>query len=158
MPFLITVSDGAAISALLVSLWTARQTSRFNRRQNDFAETAERLNRLLIEKESAESEAKRAAELGVNFVKIGKNDYRLKVFNRGAGIARNVRLEMLEGEDVIDGRELAEKCPIPSLERHQTVELRAWIHFQSSRRAHIRLFWDDDSATGQTKDVWSDVF
>ncbi|MCW1984322.1 UNVERIFIED_ORG: hypothetical protein M2348_000033 [Sphingomonas sp. R1F5B] len=158
MPLPITISDGATISAVLISLWAVRQTSRFNRRQNDFAETAERLNRLLIEKEAAESKAKHAAELGANFVKMGKNDYRLKVFNRGAGVARNVRLELLEGEDVIDERELAEKCPIPLLERHQTVELRAWIHLQSSRRARIRLFWDDDSAAGQTKDVWSDVF
>ncbi|MFD2138248.1 hypothetical protein ACFSLT_28840 [Novosphingobium resinovorum] len=120
-----TVSDIAAFSALAVAIWSAVQTGRFNRRQNAFAETAERLNRLLIDKESAESQAQREADVGANFVKIAKNDYRLKVFNRGPVAARNVRLEFLAGGEVMMASELKQKLPVPALERHQTVELMA---------------------------------
>lgn len=157
-PISITASDVAAFSALAVAIWSAVQTSRFNRRQNVFAETAERLNKLLIDKESAVSQAQRKADVGVNFVEVTKNDYRLKVFNRGAGIARNLRLEFIAGEEVMIASELKQKIPIPALERHQTVELMANIHMQSPRRTHIRIYWDDDSGADQHKDVWSDVF
>ncbi|MEZ0136843.1 MULTISPECIES: hypothetical protein [Novosphingobium] len=153
-----TVSDIAAFSALAVAIWSAVQTGRFNRRQNAFAETAERLNRLLIDKESAESQAQREADVGANFVKIAKNDYRLKVFNRGPVAARNVRLEFLAGGEVMMASELKQKLPVPALERHQTVELMAGINMQSPRRAHMRIHWDDDAGTDHHKEVWSDVF
>ncbi|CAH0498172.1 hypothetical protein [Novosphingobium sp. CECT 9465] len=146
-PLPVTVSDIAAFSALAVAIWSAVQTGRFNRRQNAFAETAERLNRLLIDKESAESQAQRKADVGANFVKIAKNDYRLKVFNRGPVVARNVRLEFLAGGEVMMASELKQKLPIPALERHQTVELMASINMQSPRRAQMRIHWDDDSGT-----------
>lgn len=157
-PLPVTVSDIAAFSALAVAIWSAVQTGRFNRRQNAFAETAERLNRLLIDKESTELQAQRKADVGANFVKIAKNDYRLKVFNRGPVAARNVRLEFLAGGEVMMASELKQKLPVPALERHQTVELMASINMQSPRRAHIRIDWDDDAGTDHHKEVWSDVF
>lgn len=157
-PLSVTVSDIAAFSALAVAIWSAVQTGRFNRRQNAFAETAERLNRLLIDKESAEWQAQRKADVGANFVKIAKSDYRLKVFNRGQVAARNIRLEFLAGGEVMMASELKQKLPVPALERHQTVELMASINMQSPRRAHMRIHWDDDAGTDQHKDVWSDVF
>ena len=157
-PLSISISDIAAFSALVVAIWSAVQTGRFNRRQNAFAETAERLNQLLIDKEALESQAQRKADVGANFVKIAKSDYRLKVFNRGPVAARNVRLEFLAGGEVMIASELKQKLPIPALERHQTVELIASINMQSPRRAHMRIQWDDDAGTDQHKEVWSDVF
>ncbi|MGH6616348.1 hypothetical protein [Sphingomonas sp.] len=156
--FTVTASDVAAFLALVVAIWSAFQTGRFNRRQNDFAETAERLNQLLIAKEAAETEQQRQADLGANFVKLGKSNYRLKVFNRGAGAARNVRLEMLVGSELIAGRELAEKFPVPLLERQQGTELICFISMSAPRRAHIKLTWDDDIAIDRSKELWADVF
>lgn len=157
-PISVTISDVAAFAALAVAIWSAIQTGRFNRRQNAFAETAERLNKLLIDKEAAESKAQLKADVGVNFVKIAKSDYRLKVFNRGPGEARNLRLEFLTGAELMIPSELKQKLPVPALERHQTVELMASINMQSPRRAHMLIHWDDDSGADQQKDVWSDVF
>jgi hypothetical protein len=154
----LTPSDVAALLALAVALWSAVQTGRFNKRQNDFAETAERLNRLLIEKEAAESEQQRKADVSANFVQIGKSNYRLKIFNRGVGVARNVRLEMLAGGDLLAGNELEQKFPLPLLERHQSIELIARVYMQSSRRAHVRLLWDDEAGDGHQKELWLDVF
>lgn len=154
----VTVSDVAAFLALVVAVWSAWHTASFNRRQNDFAETAQRLNQLLITREAAENEQQRQADVGANFVRVGKHNYRLKVFNRGATIARNVRLKMLSGDDLLGDSELKQKFPVPLLERHQTVELICRVHMQSPRRAHIKLIWDDDAGTDRAKELWADVF
>lgn len=144
--------------ALGIAVWSAVQTGRFNRRQNDFAETAEHLNQLLIRREAADSEQQHTADISANFVKIGKSDYRLKVFNRGASTARSVRLEMLAGADLVSDSELQQKFPLPMLERQQGTELITHVHMQSPSRAHVRLLWDDDSGQGHQKELWLDVF
>lgn len=154
----VTASDIAAVLALIVAIWSAVQTGRFNRRQNEFASTAERLNQLLIARETADTEQQRRAEVSANFVKIGKRNHRLKVFNRGAGVARNVRLELLSGGDLLADDELHEKFPVPAMEQHQTVELLAFVHLHSPRRCHVRLHWDDDIKEGQQKELWLDAF
>lgn len=153
-----TASDIAAVLALIVAIWSAAQTGRFNRRQNEFASTAERLNQLLIARETADTEQQRRAEVSANFVKIGKHNNRLKVFNRGAGLARNVRLEVLSGGDLLADDDLRAKFPIPALEQHQTVELLAFVHLQSPRRCHVQLHWDDDIKQGHQKELWLDAF
>jgi hypothetical protein len=158
MPFPLTISDVAAFLALIVAIWSAVQTGRFNRRQNDFAETAQRLNEMLIAREAADTEHKDKADVSANFVKIGKSNYRLKIFNRGVSEARNVRMELLAGRDLISDDELRQKFPLPALEPQQNVELLCRVHMQSSRRAHIRLIWDDVSGQDRTKEQWRDVF
>src|SRR5690606_8180614 len=97
----LTISEAVAGVAPIVALWSVVQTGRFNKRQNAFAETAERLNRLLIERESSETQQQLKADVGASFVKIGKNNTRLKIFNRGAATARNIRMEVLAGEGII---------------------------------------------------------
>lgn len=156
--FSVSLSDMLALLAFLVAIWSAVQTGRFNRRQNNFAETAERLNQLLIAKEKTETDQQRQADLGANFYKAGKGNYRLKVFNRGAVTAKNVRLDFIEGADLVDDQELARKFPLPLLERQQSIELICFVHQSSSRRAHIKLTWDDEEAADHTKELWIDVF
>jgi hypothetical protein len=154
----VSASEIAAFLALAVAVWSAFQTGRFNKRQNEFAETAERLNQLLIERETAETQQQGRADVSANFVTVGKNNYRLKIFNRGIGAARNVRLEALAGGELLDSGDLREKFPLPLLERHQNIELFTRVHMQSPRRAHVRLFWDDEAGADRQKELWLDVF
>ena len=158
MPLDLSASDVAAALALVVAVWSAVQTGRFNRRQNEFAETAERLNNLLIARETAASQEQGKADISANFVKTGKHNHRLKVFNRGIATARNVRLDVLAGEELLDSAGLRDKFPVPALDRHQTVELLAYVHFGSPRRCHVRLLWDDDTGKGRHKELWLDAF
>ena len=157
MAYSINASDVVALFALIIAGWSALQTGRFNRRQNEFSETAERLNQLLIAREASETELQRKAEVFANVVKIGKY-YSLKVFNRGLGPASNVRLEFIAGADLVPQNELNEKFPFPLLERQQGTELPVYVTMGSERRLHIRLLWDDDGGADQTKELWLDVF
>lgn len=154
----ISISDIAAFLALIVATWSAIQTGRFNRRQNDFSATADRLNQLLISREAVEAEQQRKADISANFVKIAKNDYRLKVFNRGAAVARNVRLEILDGDQLFPKNELAKKFPFPALERQQNVDVMISVTLGTPRRAHLRLTWTDEAGAEHANDIWRDVY
>ena len=156
-----TASDWASLSsaavsflALVVAIQSMRKTNKFNARQIELADTAERLNRMLIDREAGEALAARRADVSANMFKAGKNDYRLKVFNRGKGTARNVRLIDLSGPDtILMASDIQHKFPLPILEQHQSAELIAAIHMGSKLRTHIKLIWDDDAGVGQEKEL-----
>jgi hypothetical protein len=149
-----TASDIASVAALILSGVSIFMTGKFNRRQNELADTTERLNQLLIDRETAEGLASKKADLSANLIAVGKNNHRLKVFNRGKGVARNVRLIDLAGSDSILGdSDIAHKFPVAIMDQHQAVELIAFIHMGSPLKAHIKLLWDDDAGTDQEKEL-----
>lgn len=136
-----------AFAALIVAVVSLRKT-------NKFGETTDRLNRLLIERETAESVASKKADLSANMIKVSQNDHRLKVFNRGKGIARNVRLTDLNANDsILISSEISRKFPVPILEQHQWVEVIAANHMGAGPRVHIKLQWDDDTGAGHEKEL-----
>jgi len=150
----VDLGDLVAIAALLVSAWSLWKTNAYNRRQNELSETTERLNRLLIERESAEAVGAKKADIGANLIKIGKSDFKLRVFNRGLGTARNVRLIDLDGdESSLIPNEVEQKFPLPILERHQSADLIAAFHMGSKLRMHIKLMWDDDTGSDFEKEL-----
>lgn len=149
----IDAGDVVALAALAIALWSAWKTDRFNKRQTAFQVTAERLNLLLVERESADSEAQKRADISANFFSPAKNNYRLKVFNRGQSAATNVRLEVLDDAGLLNSGDIARKFPVPIMERHQSVELIGMVHMQSPSRAHIRLTWDDAAGQDHTKEL-----
>ncbi|MEH6595202.1 MAG: hypothetical protein V7736_06600 [Colwellia polaris] len=144
MPIQIDLGDVVALLALGVSAYSMKKTSDFNKRQNEFIETNDKLNKLLLEKESTELTHKNKADVSVNFIKTGKNNHRLKVFNKGNNTARNVRMEFPEGNSMLHSSDLDTKLPIPIMEQHQSVELLAIVGFGSDSRMTIKLIWDDD--------------
>ena len=150
-----TASDFASVAALILSGVSIYITSRFNSRQNELADTTERLNRLLIDRETAEGLASKKADLSANLIEVGKNKHRLKVFNRGKGVARNVRLIDLAAPDmsILGDSDIAHKFPVAIMEQHQAVELIAFIHMSSPLKAHIKLQWDDEAGTDHEKEL-----
>lgn len=147
-------SAAVAFAALIVSLISLHKTNKFNQRQNDLAETTERLNRLLIERETAEGVATKKAELSANMIQVGKSEYKLKVFNRGKGVARNVRLIDLDNNDsILLASDISRKFPVPILEQHQWVDVIAAIHLGAAPRVHIKLQWDDETGVGHEKEL-----
>lgn len=154
MTFSIDLGDVFAGLALLLALYSTWATHRFNKRQTQFEQTAAKLNELLIARESEETDAAKRALISARFYKIGKSDYRLKVFNAGKGVARNVRIEILDGEGLFMSGDIGRKFPAPLIEQHGSVELVTPIHMQSPSRAHIKFIWDDDSGVSRENEVF----
>ena len=147
-------SAGAAWLALVLAGVSLYRSRRSDKRQNELAATTEKLNRLLIERElQAEQDSKRA-DLSANLIKVGENHWRLKVFNRGKGTARNVRLVDLQGNDsILDKEDIQTKFPVRILEQDQRVEILAGIFSGDACRAHVKLLWDDDTGSDHEKEL-----
>lgn len=145
MPLTIDMSDVIAGLAFLLSSYATWQTVSFNKKQKSLIESQEKLNNLLLNKENQDALNDKSANLGASFIKLGSSKYRLKIWNKGSSTARNVRIEFLEGNDVIINSEVIEKFPMESLEKHQSVELIASVHMKTKRKHVIRLIWEDDA-------------
>ncbi|WP_223175447.1 hypothetical protein [Sulfuricurvum kujiense] len=151
MPAIIDAGDIIAGFAFLLSGYATWQTVSFNKKQKSLIESQEKLNYLLMEKENEDSLKEKRADLGASFIKIGSTKYRLKIWNKGASTARNVRIEFPDGNDVVIDSEVADKFPMESLERHQSVELIATVHLQTKRKHVVRLLWEDDAQSHNEK-------
>lgn len=123
-------------------------------KSNKFSATADRLNRLLIEREQADGIASKRADLSANIIKVGKTNYQLKVFNRGKGVARNVRLiDLDQGNSLLIAADIQRKFPVLVMEQHQSVELIAAITLGSRPCVHIKLLWDDETGKDNEKEL-----
>jgi len=147
-------SAGAAWLALILAGISLYKNHRSDKRQDELAATTEQLNRLLIERETQAGQDSKRADLSANLITVGKNNRRLKVFNRGKGTARNVRLIDLQEKDSLLSRgDIQRKFPLPILEQHQSVEVAASSHLSGPSRAHVKLVWDDESGENHEKEV-----
>ena len=151
MPVSIDAGDIIAGLAFLLSGYATWQTVSFNKKQKSLVESQEKLNNLLLEKENEDSLKEKRADLGASFIKLGSSKYRLKIWNKGASTARNVKIEFPEGNDVVIDSEVTDKFPMESLERHQSVELIAAVHMQTKRKHVVRLIWEDDAQSHNEK-------
>ena len=137
--------------AFLLSVYATYKTIQFNRRQNEMANIQTELNKLLLRKETNDAVQSFKADLGVNFIKIGTNSRRLKVFNKGKGRATNVKINFPDGNEMIVESDIDSKFPLEVMEQHQSVELIATSHFGSPSKITVELIWDDDTGIAQSK-------
>lgn len=147
----INVSDIVALIALGLSAFSMKKTVDFNKRQNEFIETNDKLNKLLLNKENQSLLNQTKADISANFISIGKNKHRLKIFNKGQNTAKNIRIEILEGEEILLKDDIEEKFPIQKLEQHHNVEIMALVYKPSPRKAKVKLVWDDDFGKNNEK-------
>lgn len=147
----IDLSGITAVAALALSLYSTITTFRFNRRQEELIQSQKALNALQQERERSDMAAAKQADVGANFVSLGKDSHRLRVFNRGAHVARDVRVEFPEGNDIVLERDLDGKFPMASLDRHQSVDLLAAVHFGSPPKLAVKLTWVDGDGAERSK-------
>lgn len=150
----ITWSDLFAGLALALSCFATGMTLLFNRRQKSLIESQERLNNMLLLQGEREKLSAARADLAASFMKLGSSKYQLKIFNKGKATARNIRVELPEGEGVLIASEIKEKFPLESLEQHQSVELIAAPHLGSKLKPIVRLLWSDDASEHNAKTVY----
>jgi hypothetical protein len=149
------LSSLVALAALILSAFATWRTFRFNARQEAFIENQEKLNQRLLERTEGEALAEKKADLGATFVRLGTNSgHRLKIWNKGKAVARNVRIEFPEENEILIESEIQEKFPYEALEPQQGIELLAVVSMGTKRKHAIRLIWDDDSSDNRSKVVY----
>jgi hypothetical protein len=144
MSFTLTIGDCISGIALLLSGYAVYRTVKFNERQKSLIESQEKLNNLLLDKEKSEMANDKKANLGVAFINLGSSKHRLKIWNQGKSMARNIMIEFPEGNDILSQQEINEKFPLESLDTYQSVELFVAVTNMTKRKLPIRLIWADD--------------
>ncbi|WP_456016508.1 hypothetical protein [Pseudomonas fluorescens] len=152
--FVVDSGDIIAGLALFFSIYATFKTIKFNNRQQKLILTQEKLNQLLLEKETTVIEAEKQAELGASFLKLGSNKYRLKIWNKGKALAQNVSIEFPEGNEVVSEREINEKFPLQFLDVHQAVELIASVGLSTKSKHLVKLEWSDGRIQRVEKFIW----
>ncbi|ENZ95856.1 hypothetical protein PD5205_02370 [Xanthomonas fragariae] len=152
-----STGDVIAVAAFLLSAYAAWKTYQFNEKQKGLIESQERLNKLLLEKEAGDASNTKRADLGANFIKLGSNQYRLKIFNKGKSAARNVSIEFPEGNDCLIDSDIEAKFPLERMDPHQSVELIAAVHMETKSKQVIKLYWSDDHAENNEKLVYPTI-
>lgn len=153
-----------SILAFLLSVYATwktvqfnKQTVQFNERQESLIESQKILNKRLLEKEDAESAEEKKADLGASFIKLGSGNYRLKIWNKGKCVARNISIGFPDGGDIVNKADVESKFPLELLETHQSVELSTMIHLGSKRKHAVRLGWEDDFKISNEKTVYPTI-
>ena len=144
---IVSLGDFVAILAFLLSLYATWRAHAFKKREEELLEIQKKLNMLMLDKEEREAAHEKEADLGANFVPIGSNKRRLRVFNKGRAVAYHVTIDFPEGNDIILEDDIQEKFPLELLERGQSVDLIAMIAMGTKRKLAIRLSWE--SADGE---------
>jgi hypothetical protein len=150
------VGSGEIIAgfALLFSIYATFKTIQFNNRQQKLIFTQEKLNQLLLDKETSVIEFEKQAELGASFLKLGSNKYRVKIWNKGKAPAQDVSIEFPEGNEIVSEREINEKFPLQFLDVHQAVELIASVGLSTKSKHLVKLEWSDGRALRVEKLIW----
>ncbi len=142
-----TLTDIIALLALLLSAYSAYKTMEFNRRQNEFANTADHLNKLLLRREQDDAVDAISADLNARVVKIGKGHH-LKIYNKGKSPARNITLEcpVVREFSIMD-----DALPIDVIQPGGSFDLIVATAMGAPSAVTIKLIWDDER--GRNREV-----
>jgi hypothetical protein len=155
MGLTLTSGDVIAALALVLSIVATVTTMRFNGRQKSLIASQELLNQRLLERQEEDSQAGRRADISANLVKVADSRWRLKVFNRGRAVARNVSISA--DSDLLVQEDIDSKFPLEALEPQQGVDLLARVSLGSAGKHAIALSWDDDFQMANQKAVYVTV-
>ena len=146
-----TPSDVVAALALFLSVYATWKTVQFNDRQRSLIESQKQLNERLLAKEDDEAQVEQKADLGVAFIRLGRTNYRLKIWNKGKAPARNVTFEPLGESHCFIQSDIDEKFPLEVLEIHQSVELFAAVGMGTKSKHQVKLCWSDAFSVANEK-------
>ncbi|WP_051586627.1 hypothetical protein [Acinetobacter sp. Ver3] len=133
-------SDYIAIGALIISAISLFQNYKYSKKQDDVILLEKKLNAMLIQKEEDERNNKIQADIKARYYQIGKN-YRLKIWNDGSGLARDVQIIAHDNSPLLDS-EIEAKFPL-DLESKQNVDLMASVGFDTPSKHELKLCWLD---------------
>lgn len=151
MDFTVDLGNIIALIALLLGIYSAFKSRRLKSLQEEVMLIEKDLKELMLEKEREETSSSFKADLSANIIKLGTGKSRLKIYNKGKGIATNVRFEEIGDSDIMIMDE--DIFPLEFLEPFQSVEVIISPHAQSARKMKIKLTWDDESGRDLSKDV-----
>lgn len=147
MDLAFTPSDVIASLALVISGYLAWHQRGINASQA-------KVNELLLQQGEAEALETKQADLGASYLRLGKGNHRLKIWNKGKATARNIRIDFPDGNNLVAESDVVQKFPLEALEQFQFVELTAYMRIGMKEKHQLTLTWDDASGENVSKNVY----
>lgn len=126
--------------AIILSIFSFRDSRKANKITNRLNELEEKLKRYELEEKEKEREQAEKALVDARIVKIAKGKYRLKVWNSGKATAYNVNFEVpSECEDMI----MKDKVPYEFLEPGKSFEEIVIFYYGALEKFKIIITWEN---------------
>jgi hypothetical protein len=112
--------------------------------QKKYIATQDNLNKLLLQKERAELESAKEGDVGATVVRLGSNQYRIRVFNKSRGRAYDVRISYPEDHDWGINDHV---FPLEFLDSGQSVDVILVLSFGCKSKIRAVLSWSDGNGS-----------
>lgn len=151
---LINISDIISISALFLSAYAIRKTTKFNKKQESLINSQNEINNLLKEKELKNLKLEKQADLNMNLIPLGNKSRKLRIYNKGQAPAYNIKLIILDDNHLLVQREIESVFPLETLEPSQSVDLNASMSLGTSKKNMFKLVWQDELNSENFKTIY----
>ena len=125
------------------------KSSKAQKLQNKVNELELKIKQHEIEKLDKEKEAAKLACVEARMVKLGKNSFKLKVWNSGGNTAYNVTAKFEDNSEIIIMDK--EKMPYEELESKKFFELTLILYYTPQLKARVLTEWDDEQGEHKSK-------
>jgi len=139
------LSDFISLFALVVAAVAVFQTRKFNNSQMMLIARQADLTRMLADKERKGFAESNEAYVSANMYKTGKSNWKIRIYNKGPAVAKNVSVSSYSENGFIQESFLTEKFPMDKMEVGQSVDIHAFVVSGSKDKETIELTWDDQS-------------
>jgi hypothetical protein len=143
------ISDIISLVSLFVSIFAGIYTWNTRRKLN---KQQLQINEYTLLKNKKDEEEEKKAEICANAFKTGNNGWRIRVFNNGKGLARNIKIY---SDDILDDDSgiqlMVKQASYPLLNKGDHFDI-VMILFEGHNPAPIiRLVWDDEFGHGRER-------
>lgn len=148
------ISDAASLIALALSAVAIFQTYRANKDQSRLTDREVELVRRQLDQLERDDRASKTADISARIYKESKNNWKLRIANKGPAVAENVYLNILAADrSMFNENFISDKLPMKRMEKGDSVDITAIITSGTNIKEEVELCWDDPSEVGKKKKV-----
>lgn len=135
--------------SLIVAIISIAKSTKAQKLQNKVNEIELKLKEYELDKVAKAKEAANSALVQARIIRMGKDNYRLKIWNSGGGTAYNVKAKFEDDPNIIVMD--LDKLPFEELESQKSFELILIVHFGSAHKAKVLTEWDNADGSRHSK-------
>lgn len=125
---------------------------RYHQLKKDYESLQLQMDRVLLREQAELAQEGEKADLEAVFVKSDHDSHpKLRIRNVNRALAKNIRIDFPNGNNLLLKKEVDAIFPIDSLNSHKEILLSIAVYNNAPRRIAIELTWDDGYNMNNTK-------
>lgn len=134
-----------------------KQSNKLQQESNDLQRATSDLATKQLDILVREEAGKHKAHLSLDLVRVGRNNFRFYITNRGEAEARDVEMELLvhPNKNPIPQSEYNEQFPVKRLQPGSSVSLIAALHLGSPTAYNARMSWTNPDGSRIEEEIYT---